>query len=63
MTLEALIVGLVIWLAFLLACLVTAWVKLGRRYDQRTVQVLPIVTVLICVSLILFFVLRALFRM
>jgi O-antigen ligase len=62
MTLETLFIGLVIWLAFLLVCLVGAWVKLGRRYDDRTVQVLPVATVLICVSLILFFVLRAVFH-
>ncbi len=62
MTLGLLVTGLIIWLVFLVVCLVWAWVKLGRRYDPRTVQVLPITTVTICVSLILFFVLRALFN-
>ncbi|MHB8596754.1 MAG: hypothetical protein ACYDER_08085 [Ktedonobacteraceae bacterium] len=62
MTLELLVTGLLIWLAFLLACMVWAWIKLSRRYDPRIVQVLPISMVTICFSLILFFVLRALFN-
>ncbi len=62
MTLELLVTGLIIWLAFLVACLVWAWVKLSHRYDPRIVQVLPIATVTICFSLILFFILRALFN-
>ena len=62
MTLGLLVTCLILWLAFLVACLIWAWIKLGRHYDERVVQVLPIATVLICVSLILFFILRAQFR-
>ena len=60
MTLRLLFTGLIVWLMFLVACIVWAWVKLGRQYDSRIVHVLPVATVLICVSLILFFILRAL---
>lgn len=62
MTLSLLLTGLIVWIMFLVACIVWAWVKLSHRYDPRIVQVLPISTILICVSFILFFILRALFN-
>lgn len=62
MTLGILMVGLVVWVLLLVTWIGWACVKLSRQYDPRTVQVLPIATVTICFSLILFFFLRALFH-